>query len=83
MPAKAMTPRTATAAKVARQPKVWPMNVPSGTPVTIATVSPMNIMAIAEARRFSGTRSAAIVDPTEKNTPWAKADNTRAISNGP
>ena len=40
----------------------------------------MNIIAIADALRFSGTRSAAMVEPTEKKTPCAKAETTRAIS---
>ena len=80
MAANATVPSPATAQNVARQPNVCPIQVPSGTPVTIATVRPMNIMAIAEARRSSGTRSAAMVEPTAKNTPWANADSTRATS---
>ncbi|MDQ0561656.1 hypothetical protein QO004_003456 [Rhizobium mesoamericanum] len=31
-----MAPRPATAAKVARHPKFWPISVPIGTPVTMA-----------------------------------------------
>lgn len=83
MAAKATRPRPATAQKVARQPKVWPMKVPSGTPVTMATVSPMNIMEMAEARLSGATRSAAMVAPTEKKTPCAKADSTRPESSMP
>ncbi|MNR22287.1 hypothetical protein D3C85_1392330 [compost metagenome] len=45
----------------------------------MATVSPENMSAIALALRFSGTRSAAIVEPIDIKTPCAREDTTRAI----
>ena len=75
---KATTPRTDTAKKVSRQPKCWPMNVPNGTPVTSATVRPVNMIAIALAAFSFGTRLVAMVEPIEKNTPWARPVTIRA-----
>ncbi|KYD11543.1 hypothetical protein B4119_0911 [Parageobacillus caldoxylosilyticus] len=43
----------------------------------------MNIMEIALALRFSGTKLAAIVDPIDINTPCEKAESTRATSKTP
>ena len=40
-----MTPSAATPQNVALQPKACPMKVPSGTPVTVATVRPVNMKA--------------------------------------
>lgn len=74
----ATTPSAATARKVARQPKCWPMKVPSGTPVTSATVRPLNMVAIALAAFSLGTRPVAMVEPMEKNTPCARPVSTRA-----
>ncbi|MNN36167.1 hypothetical protein D3C81_1500510 [compost metagenome] len=76
----AITPMAAMATKAARQPSCWPRNVPSGTPVTVATVKPVNIIEIALALRFSGTRSAAIVEAIDMNRPCDRAEITRAIS---
>ncbi|MNR00220.1 hypothetical protein D3C85_1159860 [compost metagenome] len=78
---KAITPKAETARKVSRQPKCWPMNVPSGTPVTSATVRPVNMMAIALAAFSFGTRLVAMVEPIEKNTPWARPVTIRARIN--
>ena len=57
------------------------MNVPKGTPVIVATVNPVNMMEIALALRFSGTKSAAIVAPIDMKTPCENADRIRANSN--
>ena len=65
----AITPSTETARNVSLQPKCWPIKVPSGTPVTSATVRPPNMIAIAEAAFSFGTRLVAMVEPMEKNTP--------------
>ncbi|GIP40153.1 hypothetical protein J31TS4_34330 [Paenibacillus sp. J31TS4] len=65
------------------QPKCCPTNVPSGTPVTVATVRPENMMEIALALRSSGTKSAAIVEPIDINRPWERAEMTRAASSTP
>jgi hypothetical protein len=59
------------------------MNVPNGTPVTVATVRPVNIKAMALARRSSGTRFAAIVEPMDIKTPWDRAEITLATSKIP
>ena len=80
LPMKATTPRTDTAKKVSRQPKCWPMNVPSGTPVTRATVRPVNMMAIALAAFSRGTGPVAMVEPIEKNTPCASPVRMRAAT---
>lgn len=82
LPTKAITPSPATARNVSRQPKCWPMNVPSGTPVTSATVRPVNMMAMALAAFSLGTRLVASVEPIEKNTPCASPVITRASTSG-
>ena len=56
------------------------MNVPKGTPVTMATVNPVNMMEMAEALLLGGTKAAAMVDPMEKKTPWAQPVTIRAIT---
>ncbi|MNT59003.1 hypothetical protein D3C72_1964750 [compost metagenome] len=80
LPMKATTPRAETAKKVSRQPKCWPMKVPSGTPVTSATVRPVNMMAMALAAFSRGTRPVAMVEPMEKNTPCARPVRMRAAT---
>ncbi len=72
------TPSTATIQNVARQPNSWPMNVPNGTPSTLASVSPVNISAIALARFSAGTSDAATTAPMPKNEPCANDVTTRA-----
>ena len=62
---------------MARQPNAWPTTVPSGTPSTLATVRPVNIIAIAAARRCGATSPAATTEPTPKNAPWQSAATTR------
>lgn len=56
------------------------MKVPSGTPTTLATVSPVNIMAMAPAFFSGATRSAATTDPMPKKAPWASEAITRPAS---
>ncbi|MNO50156.1 hypothetical protein D3C76_405240 [compost metagenome] len=68
------------AINAALQPSCCPRKVPSGTPVTVATVSPVNMIAIALALRFSGTRSAAMVEAIDMNRPCDRAEITLAIS---
>ena len=81
LPINAIKPNTDTTKNVARQPKCCPIHVPSGTPVTSATVSPVNIIAIALASLSLLTRLVAIIDPIEKNTPWASPVKMRASIN--
>jgi len=83
LPISAITPSAATARKVARQPRCWPMKVPSGTPVTSATVSPVNMIAIALAAFSLGTTEVAMIEPIEKNTPCARPVSTRATISEP
>ena len=47
--------------------------MPSGTPSTFASVSPVNISAIAEARRSGATRPVATTDPERVEEPWYDA----------
>ena len=77
---KPMMPTAMMMTKANRQPNCWPMNVPNGTPVTVATVRPENMMDMALARRLAGTRSAAMVEPIDMKTPCDSAEITRAAS---
>ncbi len=56
------------------------MKVPSGTPTTFATVSPVNIMAMAPAFFCGATRPAATTEPIPKKAPWAREATTRPAS---
>ncbi|MGY4354322.1 hypothetical protein ACVW0J_000815 [Bradyrhizobium sp. i1.7.7] len=76
--AKAITPITVTAQNAARQPSIRPNQAPKGTPRSVATVRPMNMVAIADARLSSATRLVATTDPTPKKVPWASEVSTRA-----
>ncbi len=67
-------------AKVMRQPTDCPTRVPSGTPTTLATVSPVNIIAMAPAFLSGATSSAATTEPMPKKAPWASEATTRPIS---
>ena len=64
--ATARNPIPVTAQNVARQPSAWPRKVPNGTPRTLASVSPANIRAIAEARWLRGTTCVATTEPMPK-----------------
>nr|WP_263053466.1 hypothetical protein [Catenulispora acidiphila] len=54
--------------------------MPSGTPTTFATVSPVNMAAIAPAFFSGATSSAATTDPIPKNAPCASAVTMRPRS---
>lgn len=69
------------AIKAVLQPSCCPIKVPNGTPVTVATVRPVNIIEIALAPRFSGTKSATMVEPIDMKTPCENAEITRAANN--
>ncbi|MDT4858961.1 hypothetical protein FQZ97_934540 [compost metagenome] len=56
------------------------MKVPSGTPVTSATVRPVNMTAMALAAFSRGTKPVAMVEPMEKKTPWARPVRMRAAT---
>ena len=64
-------PIAVTAQKAARHPARRPSQAPKGTPSKVATVSPMNMVAIAEARRSDATSPLATTDPTPKKVPCA------------
>ncbi|CPK40968.1 Uncharacterised protein [Bordetella pertussis] len=80
MAAIAAIPTAVTAQNVARQPHAWPSQVPKGTPSTLASVSPVNISAMAEACLSGRTRT---TEPTPKNAPWASDVSTRAAIRAP
>ena len=69
LPISATNPSKATIKNVARHPNICPIQVPNGTPVTKATVKPVNIIAIALASLSLLTKLVAMVEPIEKNTP--------------
>ena len=77
----ANTPMAVTAQKVARQPYSSPSQAPAGTPSSVATVRPVNMMEIAEALRSSLTRPVATTAPTPKKVPCASDVITRAVIN--
>ncbi len=81
--AKATTPIAVTAQNAARHPSIRPNHAPKGTPSRVATVSPMNMVEIAEARLSSATRLVATTEPTPKNVPWAREVRIRAAINSP
>ena len=83
MPSAPATPSALTTQNVERQPKAWPSQVPTGTPSTLASVRPVNIVAMAEARLSLATRPVATTEPTPKKLPWAKAVSTRAAISKP
>ncbi len=83
MPSSPTTPSAATATKVVRQPTACPTKVPSGTPTMLATVSPVNMVAMAPAFLSGATSSAATTDPMPKNDPWASEATTRPVSISP
>ncbi|CAM5368514.1 hypothetical protein SBADM41S_05546 [Streptomyces badius] len=82
-PSSPTTPRAATTRNVVRQPAVCPRYVPRGTPTTLATVSPVNIMAMAPAFFCGATRSAATTEPMPKKAPCAREAITRPASMTP
>ena len=77
--AAATTPTAATAQKVVRQPWARPSQAPNGTPINVATVRPVNMAAMADARRFGATSPVATTEPTPKKVPWASEVITRAV----
>lgn len=80
MPASATRPTTVITANVARQPHCCPMKVPSGTPRTLAMVSPPNMIEMAPAFFAGATSEAARTAPMPKNAPCASAASTRPPS---
>ena len=77
-PSPAIRPMGTNAQKAKRHPNAWPNAVPAGTPSTLASVSPVNMSAIAWARSERGTRCAATMLPMPKNAPWQSAVRMRA-----
>ena len=68
-----MIPRSATTPKVALQPMCCPMNVPIGTPSTVATVKPVNMIETALPCFPGGTILVATTVAIAKNNPCAMA----------
>ncbi len=77
---QAMAARTATAKNGRRQPKLLPIRLPSGTPITMARLSPANMAAIARLACPCGASRAATVAPMAKKLPCATAVTTRPNS---
>ncbi|MNF04517.1 hypothetical protein D3C80_2040500 [compost metagenome] len=69
IPISAITPMMAMAPKEALHPICWPINVPSGTPIMFAMVSPAIMIDTAPARLSGRTRLAAMTAPTPKKVP--------------
>ncbi len=59
---------------------LWPSQVPSGTPSTFASVSPVNMVAIAAATFPSSARRLATTAPTPKKAPCGKPARKRETS---
>ena len=78
MAASVTSPMTTTNANALRQPKNWPSHDASGTPITVATVSPVITCATALAR-WSGPNSwAATSAATPKKAPCGRPARKRA-----
>ncbi|GGY16440.1 hypothetical protein GCM10011289_19630 [Paludibacterium paludis] len=77
---KAATPRSATAAKVARQPAHWPSRVPPGTPRMLASVMPEKVSAIARPAMPGGASRAARTADAPMKLAWLSAVRRRAAS---
>ena len=77
MPSSPITPSAVTAQNVDRQPNCWPSAVPPGTPSTFATVSPVNMSAIALACLAFGTsEDAGLWWLAEMpDAPWVRPDD--------
>lgn len=73
----ASTPRPTITAKVACHPATAPIQAPAGTPTRLASVRPVNIMAIAADRLAGPTSCPATMAPIPKNAPWVKEARTR------
>ena len=61
-----MAPMGTSAQKAMRQPKACPSAVPAGTPMTFASVRPLNMIAMACVRWLRGTRFEATMLPMPK-----------------
>jgi len=79
-PAMVTRPMTAIAPSTSRQLVCCATNVPSGTPTTLATVSPLIIIEIALVARSGATSRRAATAPTPKKEPCASAVSTRAAA---
>ncbi len=75
-----MTPMSA---KVARQPAAWPSRVPSGTPATLARVSPRKTRETARARWARSTIEAPATDAAPKNAPCGSPVRNRMAMSEP
>ncbi|MNJ57056.1 hypothetical protein D3C77_526310 [compost metagenome] len=71
-------PMTIMAPNEDLHPKCCPMNVPIGTPIILAIVSPAIIIDTALARLSGATRLEAMTAPTPKNVPWHNAVSSLA-----
>jgi hypothetical protein len=79
-PTAAIAARVASAQKVPRQPINCPLNDPSGTPSTFASIPPPRTRPRARELAVGPAALAAAADPTAQNAPVATAVTNRAIS---
>ena len=73
-------PMAATMRNTKRQLMLWPSQVPAGTPTTLASVSPENMLASAAASLPLSTRRVATTAPTPKNAPCGRPARKRNSS---
>ena len=61
-----------------RQPKAWPIAVPAGTPMMVATVMPAKTSEMAEPRLSGVTIETARIAARPKKVPWLSDTSMRA-----
>ncbi len=74
------TPHRATIRNISLHDTSWVMYVPSGTPITLATVMPAIISDTARAVFPSSATFSATIEPTPKNAPWGSPEMNRKAS---
>ena len=80
MATKVSVPATATARKATRHDSIAQINVPSGTPTSVATAMPPIMYDTAATSRPGAARRRATMAPTPKYAPWGSPDITRAAN---
>ncbi len=77
------TPMTATAAKVVRHPRFWPIHVATGTPMTLASGIPSITRLTARPPWPERAMSMATREAMPKNAPCGSPVRKRAVSSAP
>ena len=78
MASRVMTPNIATIRNAIRHDMVLVINVPAGTPTSVATVIPAIIMATALTSLPGAASLRATIAPTPKYAPWGSPEIRRA-----